>query len=517
MLNTFAALASCLLLSGAAFAQTPLTTEVVASGLLKPVWAGQPPGDTARLFVAQQHEADVIIVDLATGAHKPVAYLDLKAKVQTDAGERGLLGMAFDPAYATTGHCFVFYTRKPDAALVVERYTVMANDPDRANPGSGHTILGPIPHPDTNHNGGHIAFSKDGKLLLSLGDGGGDGDAGSGHHEPGGNAQHGLSPFGKLLRVNKDGSIPSNNPFVGNPSYLPHIFATGLRNPWRFSVDSLSGDIWIGDVGENTWEEIDVIPGSSAGGQNFGWRCMEGFACTGWSGCVCNSPQLRLPVQTYGHTSGQCAIAGGGVYRGNAIPDLVGSYFYADYCSFQVWSLRYDGSTVSDFRDRTAELETPGPATIQWVASFGEDAQGEILIIDQNDEVFRIIPAGPFLGLGNALAGSQGKPVLHGEGSLVAGSPGALKLSKARPSAPAMLFGSGSIAHVPFKGGTLLPVPWVMALSMKTSPSGTLNLPWAHWTQGLPSGLLMCMQMAIVDPVAPAGVALSNGLRALTP
>jgi glucose/arabinose dehydrogenase len=516
--HPIAAALSLALLCAGALAQTPLTTEVVASGLQKPVWAGQPPGDTTRLFVVQQHEADVVIVDLVSGGPKPAPFLDLVGKVQTNSGERGLLGMAFDPDYASTGHVFVFYTRLPDSALVVERYTVMAGNPDQANPSSGVVVLGPISHPDTNHNGGHIAFGPDGKLYVGIGDGGGDGDTGPGHVEPGGNSQTGLSPLGKLLRINKNGTVPGDNPFVGNSNYLPHVWATGLRNPWRYAFDSLTGDLWIADVGENLWEEIDFVPGGSGGGQNFGWRCMEAFDCTGLGGCTCDGPALQMPIQSYGHTGGKCSITGGVVYRGDAIPDLAGTYFYADYCSFQVFSLRFNGTAVTEFQERTAELETPGFPQIQWVASFSEDANGEIYIIDQNDEVFRVIPAGPFTGLGHALPGSLGAPVLHGEGPLTPGSPGSLELASARPSAASMLFTSVGVGPgIPFKGGTVMAVPYVLGLSLPTSPAGTLNLNWSSWPGGLPSGLSLCFQYAILDPAALWGVSLSNALRADLP
>jgi len=504
-----------------ALAQTPLTTELVANGAVKPLWVGQPPGDTGRVFVIEQQQADIEIFHLPGGVQNATPFLDLTAKVNAGANERGLLGMAFDSDYANTGWFWVYYTRAGDASIIIERYTVpdQINDPDHADPNSGVVILGPIAHPVSNHNGGNIILGPDDKLWLACGDGGDSNDTGANHHEPGGNSQWDLSLLGKMMRINKDGSIPADNPFVGNPNVLPQIWAKGLRNPWRWSFDRDTGDLWIADVGQNSREEVDFQPASSTGGENYGWRCMEGFLCTGLTGCTCNDVSLTLPIQSYGHAGGKCSITGGFVYRGDAIPDLSGAYFYGDYCTAQIWSLRYDGIAVSELTERTAELDPPGPLTIagQGPTSFGEDANGEMYIVDQQGQVFRIKPAGPFTGLGNALGGTFGKPILHGEGTLVAGSPGSLKMTNAMPSALTYLFISVGVGGVPFKGGVLMPVPTALMLVLTTSPAGTLNLTWGAWPGGLPPGTVLCFQYAIQDPGGPAGVALSNALKAVTP
>ena len=339
------------------------------------------------------------------------------------------------------------------------------------------------------------------------------------HHEPGGNAQWDLTLLGKMLRINKDGSIPADNPFAGSGTVLNQIWAKGLRNAWRWSFDRATGDLWIGDVGQDTHEEIDFQPGSSSGGENYGWRCMEGFACTGLTGCVCNDVSLTLPIQQYGHAGGKCSITGGVVYRGDAIPDLSGTYFYADYCTAQFWSLRYNGVAVTEFAERTAELDPAGPTTIagQGPTSFGEDAHGEMYIVDQQGQIFRLKPAGPFTGLGNALAGTFGQPILHGEGTLVPGSAGSLKMTNAMPSATGALFTSIGVGAANFKGGVLMAVPELLLVGVITTPTGTLNLNWASWPNGLPSGTVLCFQYAIQDPGAPVGVALSNALKAVAP
>jgi len=505
-----------------ALAQTPLTTELVASGAVKPLWAGQPPGDTSRLFVIEQQQADIEIYQLPSGVKNATPFLDLTGKVNVGSNERGLLGMAFDSDYANTGHFWVYYTQSlvPNGALVIERYTVpdLVGDPDHADPLSGTLILGPIAHPVSNHNGGNVILGPDDKLWIGTGDGGDANDTGPQHHEPGGNAQWGLTLLGKMLRINKDGSIPADNPHVGDPNFLAPIWSIGLRNPWRWSFDRETGDLWIGDVGQNQREEVDFRPGTSLGGENYGWRCMEGFNCTGLTGCICNDAALTMPIHTYGHGLSRCSITGGYVYRGNAIPDLAGAYFFADYCGNQIYSVLYDGVAISQLTDRTLELDPPGILAIESITSFGEDENGELYIVDQNGEIFRLKPAGPFTGLGHALAGTFGKPILHGEGTLVAGSPGSLELTNAMPSAPAYMFVSlGAGAGAPFKGGILVPIPSLLMLPLATSPTGTLNLAWASWSAGIPAGTVLAFQYAIQDAGAPAGVALSNALKAVTP
>jgi glucose/arabinose dehydrogenase len=499
-----------------ASAQTALTTELVADGLAKPLWAGSPPGDTQRLFVVEQSTADIEIVDLGTGLVNGTPFLDLSGKVLTNANERGLLGMAFDPDYPSTGHFFVNYTRSGDGATIVERYTVSAN-PDIADAASGLVILGPISQPQPNHNGGGISFGPDGHLYVGTGDGGNGNDVGTGHHEPGGNAQWGLTLLGKMLRVDKTGAAPVDNPFIGNPNFANQIWAYGLRNPWRSSFDRDTGDFWVADVGQNAREEVNFQPAASAGGENYGWRCMEGFLCTGLTGCTCNDPSLTLPIQNYGHGGGNCSVTGGYVYRGDAVPDFKGTYWYADYCSGSIWSLRYDGVSVTELTELSAQLDPPGALAISLVTSFGEDANGELYLCDQNGEIFRLRSGNAFTGLGCELAGTNGDPVLHGEGTLAVGSPGGLFLTNGNPSSPGMLFVSVGTGSANFKGGVLKTVPVIFSLPVATNPSGNVSLAWGAWPAGVPSGTTLGFQIAIADAGAPLGVALSNALAGLTP
>ncbi|MBM3985032.1 MAG: PQQ-dependent sugar dehydrogenase [Planctomycetes bacterium] len=504
------------LLSAAALAQapTPLHSVRVVTPAARPIWVGQAPGETTRLYVAEQKQHDIEV--WINGVQNPQPFLDLTGKVNSGGNEQGLLGVAFHPDYANNGYVYVNYTRSGDGATVVERYTALT--PDDADELSAVPIFGPITQPQSNHNGGNIAFGPDGKLYIGLGDGGNANDTGPGHVS-GGNSQAKGEALGKMHRVNDDGSIPSDNPFFGDSTYVQSIWSLGLRNPWRWSFDSKTGDLWIGDVGQDAREEVSFEP-AGAGGRNYGWRCMEGFNCTGLSGCTCNDVALTLPIHDYGHGGGKCSVTGGFLYRGKALPDWVGAYFFADYCSAQIWSMDYDGVTAV-VTDRTADIAPGGGLAISLITSFGVDNNGELYVCEQgststNGEVYKIVPGGPFTGLGNALEGVAGDPVLWGEGTLVAGSAGALNLRDAAPSASGALFVALSEGAVPFKGGVLVAVPIVSMLTIATGAGGDLQLAWPAWPV-LPQGTTIVFQVGINDGAAVKGVSLSNGLRAVQP
>jgi hypothetical protein len=271
----------------------------------------------------------------------------------------------------------------------------VTSNPDVADPASFTTLFGPYVDPQSNHNGGCLQFGPDGMLYYSLGDGGNANDMGPGHDPTMGNAQSMNTYFGKMLRFdvnNPPTYVPANNPFTS--SAVPLVWHLGLRNPWRFSFDRQTGDIYIGDVGQGAQEEIDFQP-AGAGGLNYGWRCMEGTGCTGFTGCTCSAPSLTMPIQTYTHALG-CAVMGGYMYRGTAIPGFQGNYIYADYCSGKIWSFAYNGTTVSNFTDRTAQLAPGGGHSINSPTSFGEDANGEVYICDfAGGEIYRIDPVCP--------------------------------------------------------------------------------------------------------------------------
>jgi glucose/arabinose dehydrogenase len=365
-----------------------IRTERVASALNRPIFVSAPIGDT-RLFIVEQRG---VIKILQNGTVLPTPFLDIDPLIP-DPGvsdERGLLGLAFDPSYSTNGRFYVYYYTLGNQT-VISRYVVSGN-PDIADASSA-SILFSIAQPATNHNGGTIAFGPtDGYLYLGLGDGGGGGDVDN-------HAQNPLDLLGKIVRLDVSGpggyTVPPSNPFVGNPAYAPEIWAVGVRNPYRFSFDRQSADLWIADVGQNLWEEVDFQPAASGGGENYGWRLMEGSHCYNPpTGCE-SILGLTDPIHEYSHSAG-CSITGGYVYRGAAIPSLAGTYFFADYCSNTVWSFRYDGQAVSEFTDRTAEMAPGGGLSIQSVAGFGEDGFGEMYIVDRGStttgEIYKILP-----------------------------------------------------------------------------------------------------------------------------
>ncbi len=495
-----------------AVAQTALTTARIASGLDRPLWIGCPPGDS-RLYALEQEQADIHLIDVAAGLPVEAPFLDLSAKVIGDQLERGLLGLAFDPDYPVNGFFYVYYTRQPDSATVVERYHAL--DPAHADPSSGVVVFGPMAQPQTNHNGGNIRFGPDGLLYVGTGDGGNYNDTGFGH-VAGGNAQSGGQILGKILRIAKDGSIPADNPFLApGDGFLDAIWAYGVRNPWRWSFDRVTGDFWLGDVGQDLVEEIDILPAAGPAGRNLGWRCMEGSSCTGLDGCTCADAALALPIHEYAHGSAGCCVIGGFVYRGPSVPDLQGSYFFADYCSSRVWSLAWDGSKVTSLLERTEELAPGLGLDIANITSFGEDDQGELLVVDGGGEIYRIVKD-PFTDLHSALPGADGRPRLKAEGGLLPGSQNRLLLSKAAPLALSLLFVSIGEGNAAFKGGVLKSVPVSLALSATTTASGTAEIAFAV-PPGVAAGIALVMQFAIQDAVAVQGVALSNALKAVTP
>ncbi|MCY3003612.1 MAG: PQQ-dependent sugar dehydrogenase [Planctomycetota bacterium] len=385
------ALLAAALLTTSAWGQT-LQATLVQSGFSQPLFLCSPPGDTARMFVVEQGGRIRIIKN---GAILSTPFLHLGsaatgglARIST-GGERGLLGLAFHPNYAQNGYFYVNYTATGSGATVIARYQVSTSNPDVA--GTTELPLLTIAQPFSNHNAGGLNFGADGKLYICTGDGGSAND-------PNGNAQNTGSLLGKILRLDVNlpaPYIPIDNPYIGAGNPLDEIWAIGLRNPFRFSFDRLTGDMYIGDVGQNAVEEIDFMA-AGVSGQNYGWRCMEGTSCTGLTGCTCNSIALTPPIKDYTQASGgHCSAIGGYVYRGTNVCGLQGTYFYADYCSTAIWSLKYTNGTVSNFTVRTTELEPAGTPTISSISSFGEDANGEIYILDYTDgEVYRIDPAG---------------------------------------------------------------------------------------------------------------------------
>jgi glucose/arabinose dehydrogenase len=344
------------------FPPKPAGLQQIVAGLDNPTGLISAHDGTGRMFLLEQTGTIRI---LKNGALLSSPFLDLSGLVNTSGNERGLLGLAFDPKYAENGHFFVNYT-DANGDSVTARYFVSALDPDRADPASASLVLR-IAHPQySNHNGGNLVFGPDGYLYFGMGDGGGAGD-------PNGNSQNLGMLLGKLLRIDvsiEPYAIPPDNPFVGRSGARPEIWAYGLRNPWRFSFDSPSGDLYIADVGQDANEEIDFQPALDRGGENYGWNFMEGFHPYRGQAPV----GLIPPVAEYDHSSGNCSVTGGYVYGGDLLPELVGMYIFGDYCSGRIWVL----ARAADGWKTAVWLETTLAIT-----SFGEDDLGELYVLDR--------------------------------------------------------------------------------------------------------------------------------------
>ena len=377
--GTTPAPASCA--AGPVVQGTPnLIATRIAFGFSSPLDLQAIPGDRSRLFVVEQAGRIRVI---RSGALVAAPFLDIAARVAS-GGERGLLGLAFHPQFSTNGRFFVNYTdRSGDTRISEFRSPSPAGD--SADPASERPIMF-VAQPFANHNGGGLVFGPEGYLYAGLGDGGSGGD-------PFGNGQNLGVRLGKILRVDVSAAapfaIPPDNPFASRAGALPEIWAYGLRNPWRFSFDRGTGDLYIGDVGQNTLEEIDVGLASRRGGENYGWNTMKGSRCFS-PASNCNMSGLTLPVLDYGRSDG-FYVTGGVVYRGCRMPGYAGHYFYADYGSGLIRSFRLEAGRPVDARDWTAAL-SGAARVIRNPSSFGVDADGEIYIVDYDGEVYRIDP-----------------------------------------------------------------------------------------------------------------------------
>jgi len=353
------------------------------------------PGDD-RLFIVTQTGTIHIYKG---GSVLPTPFLDISDIVNSGGNEQGLLGLAFDPDYETNGFFYVNYTGDPpntrgsnDRDTRIVAYKRDAVNPDLADP-SQNALLMTIDQPESNHNGGQLLFGHDGYLYIATGDGGGGGD----NHGLCGNGQNPLTLLGKMLRIEVDGlnpyAIPASNPFVGDPSTLDEIWALGLRNPWRFSFDRQTGDMYIGDVGQGNWEEIDFETADNPGGANYGWRLREGAHNFNLS-CA-NPGGLIDPIYEFSHSGGACSVTGGFVYRGQDMPALRGFYLFADYCGTGSSSStkRYWTTTLQQggtWDTNTLEIYVNSNRLIANVSSFGEDAQGEMYIVTLFAGVYKI-------------------------------------------------------------------------------------------------------------------------------
>jgi glucose/arabinose dehydrogenase len=340
-----------------------VSLEQVGSGFEQPLYLTHAGDGSGRVFVVEKRGRVSLLED---GERVTPAFLDIVSKVQSNGYEQGLLGLAFHPNYEENGFFFIYYTDRQTNNQVVSRFTVSADDPNAADVNSEKEILR-MEDPFGNHNGGHMLFGADGYLYIGTGDGGAAGD-------PLGAGQSTENLLGKILRIDVDNGdpygIPADNPFV-NGGGAPEVWHFGLRNPWRFSFDRQTQDMYIGDVGQNKYEEISLAPAGSKG-LNFGWNRMESFHCFPF-GNGCDQSGLTLPIAEYDHALG-ISVTGGYVYRGEAFPDMQGTYFYADFGSTKLWALRQN----AEGRWENTELPSAGFA----VSSFGEDEAGEIYLTD---------------------------------------------------------------------------------------------------------------------------------------
>ena len=348
-----------------------VTFEQIGSGFSRPVDVVALPGD-GRLLVVEKTGTIRFLEDGKPGA----VFLDISGEV-SDGNEQGLLGLALDPDFVTSGAFYVNYTDRGGDTRIV-RYNGAEGAADLA---SAEAIL-TVDQPQRNHNGGWIAFGPDGLLYIGMGDGGGGGD----RHGPIGNGQDKDALLGKILRIDPRGgspyAVPAGNPFA-NGGGAPEVFAYGVRNPWRNAFDG--NLLYVADVGQNVWEEISVIDVSADAGANLGWRTMEGRECYP-AGTMCVQGGMVMPIHVYGHDEG-CSITGGVVYRGAALPALEGRYFFADYCNGVIQALRYEGGAATGLVRTGDDLGSIGNVT-----SFGMDAAGEMLVLTDDGLVFRMVP-----------------------------------------------------------------------------------------------------------------------------
>jgi len=399
-----------------------LSSVVVASGLTDPVFLSSPPDDTNRIFIVER-AGRIRIHKHGQSTTTLLTFLDIDPKVDsTTDGEMGLLGLAFDPSYATTRFFWVYYTETVSSQIysVVARYTATAGNPDVADAASEVRVLR-FAQPEGNHKGGMLAFGADGFLYIFTGDGGGGGD----QHGACGNGQNRNVLLGKVLRIDARDidhdatapdcglpgatyTVPASNPFRDGAGIglCDEIWAYGVRNPWRSSMDALNGDLYIADVGQNCWEEINWVPGTSTGGENYGWRAMEGFQCynpnqtftctpagaTCAGSPACNDPGITLPVVNFSHGGqNECAVTGGYVYRGCRMSNFRGIYFYGDYCAGFVKSFRMVGGVATGQTEVTAQVDPTGTLPFAF-SSFGVDGLGELYVLSLNGSAMKVVP-----------------------------------------------------------------------------------------------------------------------------
>ena len=348
---------------------------VVTKGLQSPLFLTHAADGSGQLFIVEQ-PGTIRVVD--HGVLRDTPFLDLRDRVWTKGNEQGLLGLAFHPDHRQNGRFFVNYNRREDGATVLVEYGRQGTALQASV--ATERVLMTVPQPYLNHNGGMVAFGPDGYLYVGRGDGGSRGD-------PENRAQNLQEWLGKILRIDVDRdrpyAVPGDNPFAKGGG-RPEIFAYGVRNPWRFSFDRETGMLWLADVGQHKWEEVDVV----VAGGNYGWRLMEGTHCYN-PDPGCSSEGLTFPIAEYGHEQGRCSITGGYVYRGTSVPSLRGTYLFADYCSGELFAI----PSAANRRSSTAPRVLMQTGFL--ISSFGEDEAGELYVVDHKGGVYRVAPLKP--------------------------------------------------------------------------------------------------------------------------
>ncbi len=365
--------------------QAKIGVQLVAKGFERPVWAGVPKGVSGKLWIMEQG-GQVWIVDEKTGERSKEPFLDIRKNVSRKGNEEGLLGLAFAPDFKKSGRFYVNYTDKEKQTSIVR---FIAKNGGTTDPDSGEIVM-VYPSEFENHNGGWIDFGPDGMLYIGNGDGGAGND-------PNKRGQDLSVLLGKILRIDVSPAtgyqVPEDNPFVNRAGAKPEIWAYGVRNPWRCSFDRVTGDFWIGDVGQNHWEEINFMPAGKGSGANYGWRLREGAIATPANGVGGDAPTGTIePVYVYKHGGSDdqgMSVTGGYVYHG-PIKELQNRYVFADYQNPRIWSFLLKNGKVSDFKDHTKELQ-PENGRINLIPSFAEDNDGNLLIVDHTGPVYRIV------------------------------------------------------------------------------------------------------------------------------
>lgn len=514
MLDRIAALTPALLvfaLAGASEAQQ-LKSTLVASGLAEPVGLTSPPGETQRLFVLERAGRIRIVKN---GVLLPTPFLDLTAFVSTPP-DGGLLGLAFHPDYTNNGRFFVSCSERVNSYPVVREYAVSSNPDVAASPANGVSIFGPHPHAPF-HYASDLHFGLDGKLFYTLGHGDG--------------TPQDLSIYdGKVLRMDVDAAAPYapvDNPYPSSGGAPALTWALGLRNPFRFAFDRLTGDLYLGDVGSILHEELDFQPASHGapgsqgymGGRNYGFPCVEGDDCTGTPLCATACPPptgtFTAPAYAYRHNGAGAAIIGGYVYRGSAIASYQGRYFFADYVTNAVWSVVVSGGVATSLADHTLDLRgTPQDPHFSAISSFGEDAAGELYVTCfSSGEVYRIDPALPLCAAPFNYCVTS--PNVAGSGAVI-GSTGSASIAAAElvltvrhcpPNRPGLFFLGTSQAFLPFGNGVLCVSGHVVrAPVVFCDDFGNANQPFHFTAFALAPGATRTFQFYYRDAVGSSGL-----------